>query len=83
MFLTSSRGAEILPCFSYVFVERPPGVSTRRQPSLNNQRRRAVITEHAQALFDPMLRIKSGSVHDARREAEERMKKAPDFYIRG
>lgn len=42
-----------------------------------------MITEHAQALFDPMLRIKSGSVHDARREAEERMKKAPDFYIRG
>lgn len=42
-----------------------------------------MITEHAQALFDPMPRIKSGSVHDARREAEERMKKAPDFYIRG
>ena len=30
-----------------------------------------MITEHAQALFDPMLRIKSGSVHDARREAEK------------
>lgn len=42
-----------------------------------------MITEHAQALFDPMLMIKSGSVHKARREAPEKMKKAPDFYIRG
>lgn len=33
-----------------------------------------MITEHAQALFDPMLRIKSGSVHDARREALENEK---------
>lgn len=33
MFLTSYRGAEILPCFPYVFVEKPPGVSARRQPS--------------------------------------------------
>lgn len=38
-----------------------------------------MITEHAQALFDPMLRIKSGSVHDARREALENEKKPLTF----
>lgn len=38
-----------------------------------------MITEHAQALLDPMPRIKSGSVHNARREASEEKKKAPDL----